>query len=178
MLRQEKGKALVRALHLSELETAGSTRAVALHEADMQLDKIARMMPLVLESGISITDIGRVTGVSRPTLYELRGRYGVSLGDLRFALLQAIATRQPVTVDALREHFANRLEFDEVLCDIEDQGLIEYGLESVPIEDGEGSPAAAEETPVLLMTPEGYQTLEQWDFDALSSAQDDDEVSS
>lgn len=178
MLRQEKGKALVRALHLSELETAGRARAVALHEADVQLDKIAHLMPLVLESGISITDIGRVTGVSRPTLYELRGRYGVTLGDLRFSLLQAVATRQPVTIQELKEHFADRPEFDEVLRELDKQGLTEYGIESVPIEDDGSSLVVAEDTPVVLMTPDGYQALEQWDFDALASAHGDDEVSS
>lgn len=166
ILRQEKGKALVRALHLSELEAAGRARALALHEAEEQLAKIARLMPLALESGISITDIRRVTNVSRPTLYELRGRHGTSLGDLRFALLQAVATRQPVSVDELKEHFAERPEFDEVLHEFNEGRLIEYIVEPGP-PDGE-------DMLVVLMTPDGYQTLEQWDFDTLTRVNDAD----
>jgi hypothetical protein len=44
-LKREKGKATVRALHLSELEAAGAARARALAEADKQLDRVARLLP-------------------------------------------------------------------------------------------------------------------------------------
>ena len=79
-LRHEKGKALVRALHLSELVATSKAREVALHEAEAQFDRIARLLPDALKGGISMTEIARVTGISRPTLYELRARYGGSVG--------------------------------------------------------------------------------------------------
>ena len=160
--RRERGKALLRALHLSELELAGAARAFALHQADEQLDRIARLLPDALRNGISMTDIARVTGVSRPTLYELRGRYDRSIGDLRFSLLQAVATRQPVSVDELRTELGKSGELDEVLAEFEKQGLIEYDVAPIGEQD--------EGLPVLLMAPYGYQTLEEWNFEDMVRA--------
>src|SRR5436305_1392351 len=94
-LRQEKGKAVVRGLHSSELEGAGAARSAALREADAQLDRIARLLPDALQSGLTLAEVARLTGVSRPTLYELRGRYG-SIGDVRLAILQVLASRPRV----------------------------------------------------------------------------------
>jgi hypothetical protein len=156
-VRREKGKALVRALHLTELAAAGQARSLALHEADEQLDRIGRLLPGALQGGISMTEIARITDVSRPTLYELRGRYGGSIGDVRFALLQAIATRQPVTREELQEDFGETQGFEQVLSEFERHGFIEYDV----------TPAGAEgheATLIVLMAPDGYQTLEHWDL--------------
>jgi DNA-binding MarR family transcriptional regulator len=51
-----------------------------------------------------LSEIGRVAGVSRQTLYELRARCSDLDGDLRLAVLQSVAWMQPVTVDELAEH--------------------------------------------------------------------------
>jgi chromosome segregation and condensation protein ScpB len=154
-LRFEKGRALVRALHLSELETAGTSRTLALHEAEKQLDRVARLLPNAMQAGISITEIARVTGVSRPTLYELQGRYGGSLGDLRLGVLQTIALRQPIANEQLRLLFDERDELAHVLVDLANEGLIEFDAEPTP----EGDEA------ILMVTPGGYDALERWDFD-------------
>lgn len=153
--RYEKGRALVRALHLSELETAGTARTLALHEAEKQLDRVARLLPNAMQAGISITEIARVTGVSRPTLYELQGRYGGSLGDLRLGVLQTIALRQPIANEQLRLLFDERDELAHVLVDLANEGLIEFDAEPTP----EGDEA------ILMVTPGGYDALECWDFE-------------
>jgi DNA-binding phage protein len=101
-IRREQGKTLVRAMHLSELQAAGAARAVALNESEQQLDRIARVMPNALNAGISLAEIARNTGVSRQTLYELKPRYDPS-GSIRLAVLQTIATRQPISVHELAE---------------------------------------------------------------------------
>jgi DNA-binding phage protein len=101
-LRRERGKALVRAMHLTELQAAGAARVVALNESEQQLDRIARVMPNALNAGISLAEIARNTGVSRQTLYELKPRYDPS-GDISLAVLQTIATRQPISVLELAE---------------------------------------------------------------------------
>src|SRR5687768_12447410 len=95
----ERGRAAVRALHLDNLEKAGADRAAALRLVDEHLDRIAQMLPLALQAGISLSEISRVTGVSRPTLYELRGRYADSPGDLELAVLQSVATGGPIGID-------------------------------------------------------------------------------
>lgn len=158
MLRQEKGKALVRALHLSELSLAGKARALALHEADEQLDRIARLLPDALQGGISMTEIGRITNVSRPTLYELRGRYGGSVGDLRLAILQAIITNNAVTAEQLVERLGRpRADIDLVVDEF-------LGGELVEIEPEEVVPGEWEQQ--LCLTVKGLAFLEHWQFEA------------
>lgn len=156
MLRHEKGKALVRALHLSELSLAGNARALALHEADEQLDRIARLLPDALQGGISMTEIGRITNVSRPTLYELRGRYGGSVGDLRLAILQAIITSNAVTAEQLAERLGRpREDIDLVVDEFLNGELLEMEPEEVGPDEWEQQ---------LRLTVKGLAFLEDWQF--------------
>jgi DNA-binding phage protein len=101
-VNREKGKTLVRAMHLSEFQAAGAARAVALHEADEQLDRIARALPDALNAGVPLAEIARSSGVSRQTLYELKARYDPA-GDIELAVLQSVATRQPTSVAELAQ---------------------------------------------------------------------------
>ena len=98
---REKTRGTVRALHLRELERAGAGRAAALQAADEHLDRIARLLPDALQAGLSLTEIARVAGISRPTLYELRARYGADASDVQLAVLQAIALRGPISLTDL-----------------------------------------------------------------------------
>src|SRR5690242_19169579 len=86
--QREKGGGVVRSLYAGEFESARNRRQDALREADAQLDRIARLLPEALAAGWKISEIARLTDVSRPTLYELRGRYTGSPRDLRLAVLQ------------------------------------------------------------------------------------------
>jgi len=157
-LRHEKGKALVRALHLSELEAAGSARALALHQADEQLDRVARLLPDALEGGISMSEIARSTGISRPTLYELRARYGGSVGDLRLAILQAVVTSKAVSIAGLAERLCRELsEIEGLVRAFEQEGVLEKDFARVD-ED--------EYAEYLYLTESGLRTLEAWIFEA------------
>lgn len=66
---QEEGKSVVRTLHLSELQEAGEARLSALDRAAVQREVICALLPGALEAGLSLSQISRVTGVSRQTLY-------------------------------------------------------------------------------------------------------------
>ncbi len=153
--RIEKGRALVRSLHLSELQAAGAARAVALHEADVQLDRIAKLLPDALAGGISLTEVSRVSGVSRPTLYDLRGRYSDSPRGLRLAILQAIASRGNVTPDDLAESVGGLAgEREQVLRDLRSQDLIELDFD---------------DEPYYALTRGGFDVLEHWTFEDLEA---------
>lgn len=157
-LRHEKGKALVRALHLSELAATSKARELALHEAETQFDRIARLLPDALKGGISMTEIARVTGISRPTLYELRGRYGGSVGDLRLAILQAVITSNAVTVAQLVERLSRpRDDIDLVVDEFLGGELLEMEPEEVGEDEWEQQ---------LHLTLEGLRFLEHWQFEA------------
>lgn len=154
-LNREKGRALVRAVHLNALEAAGAARAEALAEADRQLDRVARLLPDALLGGLTLSEIARVAGVSRQTLYELRARYSDSDGDLRLAVLQSVAWMQPVTTDELAEHLGrDRGDIARTLKRLMSENFIDN--EPRPTEDG----AVAE----YQLTPNGSHTLEHWVF--------------
>jgi transposase-like protein len=152
----ERSRGVVRALHLGELEAAGREREVALAAADAALDRIARRLPDALEAGISLSEIARATGVSRPTLYELRGRYTDSQRDLRLALLQLLATRGPVEVSRLPEEVGRPdNEYREVLEALINSDLVEWDL------DEEADPPQG----VYVLTWKGHGLLEHWEFE-------------
>jgi hypothetical protein len=157
-LRHEKGKALVRALHLSELVAASKARELALHEAENQFDRVARLLPDALNGGVSMTEIARVTGISRPTLYELRARYGGSVGDLRLAILQAIIANHAVTVTALSERLGRpSTDIGEVVEEFLKGELLHDEIEEIG--PGEGQQR-------FYVTSKGLSILEHWEFEA------------
>jgi len=154
-LRREKGKATVRALHLSELEAAGRARARALAEADKQLDRVARLLPDAVGGGLSLSEIARVAGVSRQTLYELRARYSDSDGDLRLAVLQSVAWMQPATADEIANHLGRDAgDISRTLSDFVRKDLVDLG--SRRTEDGEDVE--------FDLTLAGTSTLDNWIF--------------
>jgi transcriptional regulator with XRE-family HTH domain len=151
----EKARGFVRALHLTELEHAGRARAAALEQADIELQRIAARLADALEAGISLSEIARVTGVSRPTLYELRTRRSDLPRDLTLALLQLIGTRGAVPVSTLSAEMGRPgAEYSAVLDSLISDGFIEYEVEEGP--DGpEG---------LYVLTGKGHDLLENWQF--------------
>ena len=122
----QESRANVRALYVSQLEAAGSARSEALRQADAHLDRIARLIPDAVNSGLSLTDVARVTGVSRPTLYQLRARYGDSHADLRMALLQVVADAGSASLPQLVDGLGRpQAELWPVLRDYVDAGVLD-----------------------------------------------------
>jgi DNA-binding phage protein len=152
-VQREQGKALVRSMHLAEIQAAGAARAAALHEAEAQLDRIAKALPAAIDAGISMAELARGAGVSRQTLYELRGRYGSS-ADLELAVLQVLATKGPLTVDGVAEAVGRSAREVQRITD----GLLGGG-------DAEWVEAYSDELgdhPALHLTADGRWTLEGW----------------
>jgi transcriptional regulator with XRE-family HTH domain len=154
-IQQEKGKALARAVQASELQAAGSKREAALHEAEVQLERIARLLPNALQAGLTLSEIARVTGVSRPTLYELKARY--TEGDISLAALQSVASRGPITLAELADHLgrsesevaaAVKAHVDGERMDWEPITWVDSGQEEI----------------AYSLTGRGLDTLEAWEF--------------
>lgn len=149
---REKARGAMRGFHLRALEEAGRARAAALREADEQLQRIGRLLPDALDAGISMALAGRVTGVSRPTLYELRVKYGEEASDLNFTVLDTIARRGPLRASELK-HRLGDTAWSRVL-DLQRQDLLELEPEVTP----EGDVA------LVGLTHQGVELLEHWRF--------------
>jgi hypothetical protein len=171
-IQRQKGKGIVRALHESELANAGADRADALRRAEYQLDRIARLLPDALDAGLGMTEIAKLTGVSRPTLYELRARYSDSPRDLRLAVLQAVMRRETSFPDALPGHLGRpNEEIQPVIDEFVAKGWIEWDVDSGEprdLPDDGGRVFAINDSDMVYpytVTLDGYEALERWKFD-------------
>jgi DNA-binding MarR family transcriptional regulator len=162
---QEKRRGVVRALHTAELEQAGRFRAAALEEADRQLDRIARLLPDALSGGLNLTEVARITGVSRPTLYELRARYGDSASDLNLAVLQSLATRGAQELGDLIGRIGRPAgEIRPVLDSFVKQGFIDEDVDVDPPD---------EPRMMMWLTSKGEALLEHWEFEEMVAADEE-----
>jgi hypothetical protein len=154
-IREERGRGVVRALYSSELRAVADARRDALAAAEKQLDKLARLLPDALAAGLTLSEVARLSEVSRPTLYELKGRFGEEAGDLQLGILQAIANRG----------YADRSEIEGNVYRSADkahevvEALLEDGYADSTKEDREGT-----EVEVVYLTDTGMRLLEQWTF--------------
>jgi DNA-binding phage protein len=170
-IQREKGRAVLRALHENELADAGAQRAAAIMRAEEQLDRIARLLPDAIEAGLGITEIARLTGLSRPTLYELRGRYSDSPRDLRIAVLQALMRHETSFPDTLPLHLKrSAAEIRPVIEDFRARGWIEWDIDGGEPREApgpDGLPFARSDDGVVYpfaVTVAGYEALESWTF--------------
>lgn len=146
---------MVLALHRSEIEAAGNARALALYQAEEHLDRIARRIPEALAAGLSVSEIARISGLSRPTIYELRGRYSASDGDVEFAVVSAVARLQPVTTNDLHDAIGRGVEaIADVLSGLEQKRYVERDIEET--DDGVRQ--------IWNLTSNGFGYLEAWEW--------------
>ncbi len=57
-----------------ELRELGKRRRAALAEAQAVLNQVEELLPEALHAGLSLSEIARLSAVSRPTLYGLKRR--------------------------------------------------------------------------------------------------------
>ena len=75
-----------------------------MEQADLELERIGGLLPGAIEAGLSLVEISRLAGVSRPTLYQLQERSnGVRNPDLE--VLAALVGAGPQTEGELEESF-------------------------------------------------------------------------
>jgi transposase-like protein len=131
-LKREKGRAVVRALHLSELESAGRARVAALKQAEAELDRIARALPDALDAGLTISEVARLTGVSRPTLYELQHRYGDDR-NLWLGVMQVIANNGSVDSSAIAKRLSRPpKQVAKIVKELVEDGFVEEDFNEDP----------------------------------------------
>src|SRR5436190_24182806 len=102
LARRESTRDQLKAMHKHVLAAAGEARLAAMQEATTELERIADLLPGALESGLSLAEISRITGVSRPTLYELQ-RESTATPDRGIQLLAALVAGGAQTIEELGE---------------------------------------------------------------------------
>jgi hypothetical protein len=105
-----------------------------------------------------MSELARAAGVSRQTLYELRGRYG-GAADVRLAVLY-LATGLP-TSSIAKSVGRSEAEVNGILDDFERDGWIEDPGNVFMRDDG------GEETEIAVwhITEAGIAALEAWSFE-------------
>lgn len=147
----ERRRALVRALNVSELREAGEARTAALEAAEAELERIGSLLPGALQAGLSLAEISRITGVSRPTLYELKARSAEVTQDLRLEVLQALAVAGAQAEDELASSLGRKTsQVRAMLTALSQRGWI--------VEDAD--PASSR----FSLTRDGEAALETWEF--------------
>jgi transcriptional regulator with XRE-family HTH domain len=116
--RVERTNALLGTIHRTVLEHAGEARTAALEESATQLERIADLLPGALDAGMSLAEVARLTGVSRPTLYELQ-RKGDGAVDRRLQLLASLAEGGAQTKAELAEGLGMEAKALQALIDAE-----------------------------------------------------------
>jgi DNA-binding MarR family transcriptional regulator len=145
-----KGRGLLQNVHATELARAGEARQAALDQAEAELERIAEILPSATSAGLSLSEISRITGVSRPTLYDLRRRSG-GTPDADLEVLATLAADGPLREGDLMEATG------------ESVGRIRTALERHDskgwVERVEGATGT-----VFSLTSDGRKALDEWDF--------------
>ncbi len=155
-MQREKGRGVVRALHLSELRAARAARELAIREADLQLERIARILPNALGAGITLSEVARVTGLSRPTLYQLKARYSDDDRDVVLGVFQTIANVGRATDASLAENLGRQVDEIEKVR----KGFLDQGLLDEDFNDNPDDPAME-----YWLTEAGFRALEEYRFE-------------
>jgi DNA invertase Pin-like site-specific DNA recombinase len=90
--------------YAEELGRLGERRRAAQAEDQAVLERIEEVLPGALGSGLSLSEVARLTGVSRPTLYGLKRRAGAGrrLEDRTAAGLADAATELGIDLSSSR----------------------------------------------------------------------------
>jgi len=171
-IKRQKRMGVLRGIHEAELEAAGAARTAAVTHAEEELDRIARLLPDAVNAGIGMTEIARLTGVSRPTLYELRGRYSDEPRDLRIAVLQALMSYETSFQSELVDYLGRTAEeIKQIIDDFASRGWIEWDFEGqrpagvLDRETGEWIETDGPKETPWSITRAGDEALEDWQFE-------------
>ena len=99
--RARNGRLALQALHRKELGDSGRRIQQSREAAQHELDRIAAFLPGARHAGMTMSEISQLTGLSRPTLYELQNRGGAGTPDVTLAVLSALGGLGPQTAEQL-----------------------------------------------------------------------------
>lgn len=99
--RARNSRLALQVLHRRELSDSGRRIKDSRDAAQHELDRIAAFLPGARHAGMTMSEISQLTGLSRPTLYELKNRNGTGEPDVTLSLLSALGGLGPQTAEQL-----------------------------------------------------------------------------
>jgi DNA-binding phage protein len=152
--RVVRSRALVRNLSRQALEEAGERLAVAQQRADHEFELIAQHIAGAIGVGLSISEIARLTGLSRPKVYELRDRYRPADGELEMRVLAQLAASGGLSTEQLADQLDESLaRLREAIEALEARTHVRLALTYYD---------ASDPTELYRIAPDAYPTLERW----------------
>jgi hypothetical protein len=149
--RARNSRLALQVLHRKELSESGRRIQEGRESAQRELDRVAAFLPGARHAGMTMSEISQLTGLSRPTLYELQSRSGSGERDLTLPILSALGGLGPQTTEQLAG--AMKLAEGVVAKAVED--LIARELVSVAL----GYYTAGAQTAFVMLTEAGVAHL-------------------
>lgn len=152
--RVVRSRAIVQSLSRQALEEAGERLAVAQQRADDELELIAQHIAGAIGVGISISEIARLTGLSRPKVYELRDRYRPADSELEMRVLAQLAASGGLSSEQLADQLDVSLDrVRRAIGALEERSHVRLALTYYD---------ASDPTALYRIAPDAYPTLERW----------------
>lgn len=149
--RARNSRLTLQVLHRKELGESGRRIQESRESAQRELDRIAAFLPGARHAGMTMSEISQLTGLSRPTLYELQNRNGAGEGDVTLAILSALGGLGPQT----SEQLAGVMKIAEGVVAHAVEDLLARELVSVAL----GYYTAGTQTAFVMLTEAGVAQL-------------------
>jgi DNA-binding phage protein len=149
--RARNGRLALQALHRNELTDSGRRIQQSRDAAQRELDRIAVFLPGARHAGMTMSEISQLTGLSRPTLYELQNRSSTVELDITLAVLSALGGLGPQTAEQL----SGVTKIAEQVLAQALEGLVTRELVSVAL----GYYTAGAQTAFVMLTEAGVAHL-------------------
>jgi hypothetical protein len=147
-----EGDEALKNAYRAELVRAGEARQAALHQAESQLERLSDLLPGATQAGISVTEVARLTNVSRPTVYELL-RASDGEPDVAALILASVVQSPKTKADLAEITELPPTRLVAITADLTHRGWLEL------------VPAGGERSDdVYLATQNGENALATWTF--------------
>jgi transcriptional regulator with XRE-family HTH domain len=148
--RARNSRLALQVLHRRELSESGRLIRESRDATQRELGRIAAFLPGARHAGLTMTEISELTGLSRPTLYQLQNDQGTSR-TVTLAVLSALGGMGPQTTEQLSG--ATKIAEAAIASVLEE--LVARELVSVAV----GYYTAGEQTAFIMLTEAGAAHL-------------------
>jgi transcriptional regulator with XRE-family HTH domain len=150
--RARTSRLALQVLHRRELAESGRRIKAGREDNQRELRRIASFLPGARHAGLTMTEISELTGMSRPTLYQLQTGKAGDDRDPTVTLLNALGGLGPQTAEQL----AGVMRIAETIVARTIEDLVARQLVSIAV----GYYTAGSQTAFVMLTEAGVELLQ------------------